>query len=109
MGQRAVDLDQRLEVAQLLAVGRDIDLFGDRHGDVAEIAHLVAEFGQALLQAGVADGARPHIDTAPAGPQVDRRADDRDIAHTSSSFVRYDASGDPSGGIAPTGLYHERD
>ena len=48
--------------------------------DVPVVAHRVAEAREALLEPGVADGRRPHVDAAPALPEVERRADDGDLA-----------------------------
>ncbi len=51
------------------------------HGglDVAPVEHLVAEALEAVVQAGVADRRRAHVDAAAARAEVERGADDRDL------------------------------
>ena len=52
-----------------------------RHGrlDVPLVAHRVPETDEALLEPRVPDRRRPHVDAAPPLPEVERRADDRDL------------------------------
>ncbi len=51
-----------------------------RRLDVAVVAHLEAEARQPLLEPRVAHRRRAHVDPAAALPEVESRADDRDLA-----------------------------
>ncbi len=44
--------------------------------DVALVGHVEAERGDALAEAGDAEGRRPHVHAAPAAAEVQRHADD---------------------------------
>ena len=72
---RVVDLGQ--EPRPLVAQRRRL---GDGRLDVALVAHVVAEADETLLETRVPDRRRPHVDAAPALAEVERRADDRDLA-----------------------------
>ena len=47
--------------------------------DRAEVVHAESELGEAADEVGVADRGRPHVDAAPALPEVERGAEDGDI------------------------------
>ena len=57
-----------------------VDRLGHSRADVAAVVQVVAQLADPSVEARVADGGRPHIDAAAAGSQVERRADDRDLA-----------------------------
>src|SRR5690606_8947294 len=48
------------------------------YGDVARVVHIVAQAHEAVVEPGVADGARSHVDAAALLPQVHGYADDLD-------------------------------
>src|SRR5271154_5023979 len=53
----------------------------NRGGDVAEIVHVHAELvDQLLLEPGIPDRRRAHVDPAPAGSEIERRTDHGDFA-----------------------------
>ena len=58
---------------------------GHRRLDVPVVANVVAQTQEALLEPRVADRRRPHVDAAPALPEVERRADDRDLTFAGCS------------------------
>src|SRR5580693_4250093 len=60
------------------------------HGDVAKILHLITQLGEASIQIGDTNRRGSHVDAAPSGAQVERRADDRDVLH---GLVRYSIRG----------------
>ena len=49
--------------------------------EIPEILDVVAQRAKALAQAGNAQGGGAHVDAAPAGPEVERDADNPDIGH----------------------------
>ena len=70
-------LDLRKKARALVAERRRL---GHGRLDVPVVANRVAEALEPLLEARVANRRRPHVDAAPALPEVERRADDRDLA-----------------------------
>src|SRR5690606_13367830 len=48
------------------------------HGDIARVVHVVAQADEAIVEPGIAHGARPHVDAAALLPQVHGYADDLD-------------------------------
>ena len=69
-------LDLRQVARALVRLGRRLQ---HRRLDVAPVQAVVADPGQPLVQAGVADRRGAHVDAAPAGAEVERRTDDRDL------------------------------
>ena len=53
---------------------------GDRGLDVPLVVHRVAEADESLLETRVPDRRGPHVDAASSLPEVERRADDRDLS-----------------------------
>ena len=51
-----------------------------RHGDIARVMYIVAKAHEAIEKSGIADRARPHVDTAALLAQVHGHADDLDAA-----------------------------
>ena len=72
---RVVDLWQ--EPRAFVAQGRRLR---DGRLDVAFVSHVVPESDETLLEPRVPDRRRPHVDAAPALPEIERRTDDRDLA-----------------------------
>ena len=69
-------LDLRKEAGSLVVDSRRLR---DRRLDVPVVANVVAQAQEAFLEPRVADRGRPHVDSAPPLPEVERRADDRDL------------------------------
>ena len=66
------------------------------HGrlDVAPVEHVVAELAQPVVETGVADRGRPHVDAAASRPEIERGADDRDLlacCHGENLLLQSDA------------------
>ena len=66
--------------------------------DVAEVAHLVPEAADALLETGGPHRRRPHVDATPALAEVERGADDRhvafpDLGHGAERYAIFASSG----------------
>src|SRR4051812_7879160 len=68
--------EDRLEVPRPRIA--DIRRLGQARADVAPVDDRAAEALDPLLQAGVPDRGRPHVDPAPPGAEVEPRADDGD-------------------------------
>src|SRR5437660_1409285 len=61
---------------------RGTPLIGIGDADVTRVLHGEAESGEALGEAGITDGRRPHVDAAAVSAEIHRHADDRDgLAH----------------------------
>ena len=54
---------------------------GIRRDDVAFVAHAMAERREPLANAGDADRRGAHVHAAPSAAQIERHADDVDVAH----------------------------
>ncbi len=72
------------EEPRALAPGRNG--LGESGGDVAEIRHLEAERLDPWAEIGVPDRGRAHVDAAPAGAEIERRADHRDRLRRFAGF-----------------------
>jgi ubiquinone/menaquinone biosynthesis C-methylase UbiE len=72
---RVVDLRQ--EAGALIA---ERCRLGDSRLHIAFVPNLVAQALEPLLETGIADRRRAHVDTATALPEVERSPDDRDLA-----------------------------
>ena len=69
-------LDLRQEAGSLVV---DSGRLRDRRLDVPVVANVVAQAQEPFLEPCVADRGRPHVDSAAPLPEVERRADDRDL------------------------------
>ena len=65
----------------------DLELLHVLDREVALVHHLVTQLGEALGEAGDADGGRSHVHTPPAGAEVHGDAEDVDRQRRSGSFV----------------------
>ena len=52
---------------------------GNRGFDVPLVADGVTQADESLLEPGISDRRRPHVDATPPLPEVERRTDDRDL------------------------------
>src|SRR5689334_15006354 len=86
---------------------RRVELLGQWYRHVAKVAHVISKRFQAFLDSGVADGAWPHVHATPPRAQIDRRADNCDIAHLNLPWLATLRWAGPSVGL-PIALYHER-
>ena len=57
----------------------DLERLRLRRRDVAAVDDVAPEAGEPLLESGVAERRRAHVDAAPALAEIERRADDRDL------------------------------
>jgi hypothetical protein len=87
-GQISAHPGNRFEIAQLFVGLGSWQRFKRGHADVACIGHCVTKRVQSGAQAGVANRARSHIDTAASRTQVDRDPDDGDFVwHWSADYT----------------------